>query len=196
MIKKLILPFILLFATCSFAMTKANIQIEMTNKIDKVLIVIKDSSLSKNEKANEIISLMNSAFDYTLMSRLSLGKAWKKISKEERVDFIKLFTQMLKDSYVDKLDLYTDELVKVIGTSEPKRNRLILKTQLIGKDAKHDINYKFYKVKNAVDTWLIYDIDLIGVSIIKTYQSQFKGFLKDKTFQELLVHLKTKNKDS
>ena len=192
MIKKLILPFILLFATFSFAMTKENIQIEMTNKIDKVLLVLKDSNLSKNEKANEIISLMNSAFDYTLMSRLSLGKTWKKISKEERVEFIKVFTQMLKDSYVDKLDLYTDELVKIVGTQEPKKNRLILKTQLIGKDAKHDINYKFYKVKNAVDTWLIYDIDLIGVSIIKTYQSQFKGFLKDKTFQELLTHLKTK----
>ncbi len=189
---KLILPLILLFATSSFAMTKVNIKTEMTNKIDKVLIVIKDSNLSKDEKANEIISLMNSAFDYTLMSRLSLGKTWKKISKDERIEFIKLFTQMLKISYVDKLDLYTDELVKIIGTEEPKRNRVILKTQLVGKDAKHDINYKFYKVKNAVDTWLIYDIDLIGVSIIKTYQSQFKGFLKDKTFQELMVNLKTK----
>ena len=192
MIKKLILPFILLFASCSFAMTKANIQTEMTNKIDKVLIVLKDSNLSKSEKANEIISLMNSAFDYTLMSRLSLGKTWKKISKEERIEFIKIFTQMLKNSYVDKLDLYTDELVKIIGTKEPKKNRLILETQLIGKDAKHDINYKFYKVKNAVDTWLIYDVDLIGVSIIKTYQAQFKGFLKDKSFQELLTHLETK----
>ncbi len=130
-------------------MTKENIQIEMTNKIDKVLIVLKDSNLSKDEKANEIISLMNSAFDYTLMSRLSLGKTWKEISKEDRIEFIKIFTQILKDSYVDKLDLYTDELVQILGTEEPKKNRLILKTQLVGKDRKYDINYKFYKVKKC-----------------------------------------------
>lgn len=193
MLKKLIFAFTFLFLTTSmFAMTKANIKIEMGNKIDKVLIIVKDSKLSKNEKANEIISLMNSAFDYTLMSKLSLGRTWKKISKEERIEFIKIFTQIMKNSYVDKLDLYTDELVKITGIEEPKRNRLILKTQLVGNDAKHDINYKFYKVKNAIDTWLIYDVDLIGVSIIRTYQSQFKGFLKDKTFQELLANLKTK----
>lgn len=191
MFRKSILA-LLVFTTFSFAMTKENIQIEMTNKIDKVLIVLKDSNLSKDEKANEIISLMNSAFDYTLMSRLSLGKTWKEISKEDRIEFIKVFTQILKDSYVDKLDLYTDELVQILGTEEPKKNRLILKTQLVGKEQKFDINYKFYKVKNADDAWLIYDVDLIGVSIIKTYQAQFKGFLKDKTFKELITHLKTK----
>lgn len=183
---------LLICTTLSFAINKENIQTEMTNKIDKVLIILKDSNLSKDQKANEIISLMNSAFDYTLMAKLSLGKTWKEISNDNQIEFIKIFTQLLKESYVDKLDLYTDELVKILGVEEPKSNRVILKTQLIGKEQKYDINYKFYKVKEAKDTWLIYDVDLIGVSIIKTYQAQFRGFLKDKTFEELLAHLKTK----
>jgi len=187
MFRKSILA-LLVFTTFSFAMTKENIQIEMTNKIDKVLIVLKDSNLSKDEKANEIISLMNSAFDYTLMSRLSLGNTWKEISSEQQKQFTELFTKKLKNSYVEKLDLYTDELVQILGTEQTKRNRLTLNTQLIGKESKHDINYKFYKKKNE-DNWLIYDVDLIGVSIIQTYRKQFSGFLKEKSFNDLLAFL-------
>ncbi len=191
MFQKLILT-LFIFANLSFAITKENIQTEMGNKIDKVLIILKDSKLSKEQKANEIILQMNSAFDYTLMSRLSLGKIWKEISEEKRVQFIKLFTQKLKDSYIEKLDLYTDELVEIVGIEESKKNRVILKTQLIGKDEKYDINYKFYKIKDTNDTWLIYDIDIIGVSIIQTYRKQFSGFLKENSFDELLAHLKNK----
>lgn len=192
MLKKLILSFIFLFFTTSmFAMTKANIKIEMGNKIDKVLIVLKDSKLSKLEKGEEIIQIMDSTFNYSLMSRLSLGKIWKTISKNKRTEFTELFTKKLKKSYVEKLDLYTDELVEILALEDIKKNRVSLKTQLTGKDAKHDINYKFYKKKNE-DNWLIYDVDLIGVSIIQTYRKQFSGYLKEKSFDELLIHLKTK----
>ena len=67
---------------------------------------------------------MNSLFDYTLMSRLSLGRTWSEINDKQKNDFVKLFTQKLKNSYVDKLNLYTDELVEILGTEQPKTNRI------------------------------------------------------------------------
>lgn len=195
MLKKLIISIAILFSTTAiFAMPKANIQAEMTNKIDKVLIILKDSKLNTKQKGEEIIQIMDALFDYSLMARLSAGKNWKKITKAQRTEFTELFTKKIKDSYVEKLDLYTDELVKFLGTEENKKNRITLKTQLIGKDAKHDINYKFYKKKKE-DNWLIYDVDLVGVSIIQTYRKQISGFLKDKTFEELLTHVKNQNKN-
>lgn len=191
MIKKLLLISILTL-TYSFAITKEQIHPEMTNKIDKVLMILKDSKLPKEKKGEEIIGIMNTLFDYPLMAKLSLGKTWKVITKEQRENFTKLFEVKLKDSYIEKLDLYTDELVQVLGIEEPNKNRIVLKTQLIGKDEKYEIDYKFYSKKNGSD-WLIYDVNLIGVSIIQTYRKQFSGFLKDKEFDELLAHMETKN---
>ena len=190
---KILISTLLLFTSLCFAMTQGEIKKEMTNKIDTVLLILKDSKLSKEQKGNEIISVMNNAFDYDLMSRLSLGKAWKEISLEQRKEFTSLFTKKLKDSYVEKLDLYTDELVEISGIEQTKRTRIELKTQLVGKDAKHDIIYKFYKTKNG-DSWLIYDVDLIGVSIIQTYRKQFSGFLNKKPFDELITYLETPEK--
>lgn len=188
--KKLLIVFVLLF-TYSFAMTKEQIKPEMSNKIDKVLMILKDSKLAKDQKGKEIIQIMNSLFDYPLMAKLSLGKNWKIITKDQREKFTTLFEQKLKDSYIEKLDLYTDELVEILDLKEPKRNRIVLKTQLIGKDDKYEIDYKFYNKKNSPE-WFIYDVDLLGVSIIQTYRKQFSGFLKDKNFDELLVHMETK----
>ena len=38
--------------------------------------------------------------------------------------------------------------------------------------------------------WLIYDVDLVGVSIIQTYRQQFAGILKEKTFDEMFEQFK------
>jgi len=191
---KLVVSIFLFFTSLSFAMTEVEIQSTMSNKIDKVLLILKDSKLEKMQKGEEIISIMEPAFDYTLMSRLSLGKTWKNISKSQRAEFTELFTQKLKNSYIEKLDLYTDELVEILGVDKVKKNRIVLRTQLVGKEKKYDIGYKFYKKKNE-DTWLIYDVDLLGVSLIQTYRKQFSGFLKEKTFNELLIHLKIKKQE-
>lgn len=188
---KLLILLFLVFSSFSFAgLKQATIHPDMTNKIDKVLMILKDSKLEKSKKAEEIINLMNNVFDYSLMSRLSLGKDWNEITPAQKSEFIKLFTKKLKDSYIEKLDLYTDELVEVLGIDQPKSNRIVLKTQLIGKEEKYEIDYKFYQ-EDGVDSWLIYDVDLLGVSIIQTYRKQFSGFLKDKTFDELLTFLKS-----
>lgn len=189
---KLLILLFLLFSSFSFAGLKhATIHPDMTNRIDKVLMILKDSKLDKNKKAKEIINLMDNVFDYSLMSRLSLGNEWNKLTASQQEQFIKLFTKKLKDSYIEKLDLYTDELVQVLGVEQPKSNRVVLKTQLIGKEEKYEIDYKFYQ-EEGIDSWLIYDVDLLGVSIIQTYRKQFSGFLQDKSFEELLTFLNSK----
>ncbi|QKF81614.1 ABC transporter substrate-binding protein [Halarcobacter ebronensis] len=179
----------LLVSTLLFALTKDEIQPEMTIKINSVLSVLKDSNLTKEAKKNKIIPIIDPLFDFTLMSRLSLGAKWKELDKGQKDRFTELFTKKLKESYTDKLYLYTDQKVDILGVDQPKNNRIVLKTQLIGKDDKYDIGYKFYETKDS--SWLIYDVDLLGVSIIQTYRQQFAGFLKDKSFDDLLTNLST-----
>ncbi len=191
MLKKLLITFLILMSSL-FALSKEEIKPEMTSKINKVLLVLKDSKLTKEQKKTEIISIMNTVFDYEIMAMLSLGRTWQTLDEKQRDEFIQLFTKELKGSYIKRLDLYTDELIEIVGLEEPKKSRIVLKTQLIGKNEKFDINYKFYKKKNNND-WLIYDVDLLGVSIVKTYQAQYKDFLKEKTFNELISYLKNNN---
>jgi len=161
----------------------------MKQNIGEVTTLIQDKSVAKEVRDREIEAIITPLFDFGLMGRLSLGKqAWKKISKEERKEFVKLFEERVRKSYMSKLDLYTDEVV-VIDDPVKVKNRIHLPTHLVRKNEKRDVLYKFYKSKKR--GWLIYDVDILGVSIIQTYRSQFAGILKKDSFAVLIEKLKT-----
>jgi phospholipid transport system substrate-binding protein len=161
----------------------------MKEKIGAVTSIIQDKSIAKEVRNQEIDTLVRPLFDFGLMGRLSLGKkAWKKLTPQERKEYSRLFEERVMQSYMSKLDLYTDEVV-VIDDAKRVKSRIHLPTHLMRKNEKRDILYKFYKNKQG--KWLIYDVDILGVSIIQTYRTQFAGILKENSFDVLIDKLKT-----
>ncbi len=47
---------------------------------------------------------------------------------------------------------------------------------------KKKYHFKFYNDNN---NWLIYDVDVLGVSIVQTYRSQFRDILANQGFDVL-----------
>ena len=155
-------------------------------KVDQVISVLQDKALDQERKNGKIIDTIDSVFDFKLMARLTLGKKyWPGLSLDERRKFIDLFTQRIQDSYVEKMGFYTDETV-VYEKPQKVKKRIHVMTHLTSKTHQISILYKFYRSKKG---WLIYDLEIEGVSFIKTFQSQFDGFLKKGTFADLLKKL-------
>ena len=178
-----------IFTMPAFAFKQSEIESGMKNKIEKVLVVLKKKE-SNTKKGQQIIAMMDPVFDYDLMSKLTLGSnTWSSITKDQQKEFIRLFIGKLKQSYVDKLDLYHNQIVIYKGVKPYQNGRLQLQTELSGKGEVYKINYNFY---NSCGNWLIYDVVLDGVSIVQTYRQQFAGILKEKTFDQLLSQLKEK----
>ena len=181
--------------TYANALQENEIQEQITKKIDNVLLVLEKKELSLSQKGEEIIKIIDEVFDYELMAKIALGKeTWNNLSVEKQKEFVKIFETKLKNSYVEKLELYNDQKVKIIGLKPHNNTRLQLETELIGKEGSYKINYNFYNKSKEKEQWLIYDVDLVGVSIIQTYRQQFAGLLKEKTFDEMLALLETSNK--
>ena len=181
--------------TSGNALKQDEIQVIMTKKIDNVLSILEQKSLPINKKGEQIIKIIDEVFDYELMARIALGKeTWDTLNEQKQKEFTKIFETKLKNSYIEKLELYNDQKVKILGLNPYKNARLQLETELLGKEGTYKINYNFYnKSKDNIEQWLIYDVDLVGVSIIQTYRQQFAGLLKEKTFDEILVLLEKSN---
>jgi phospholipid transport system substrate-binding protein len=117
------------------------------------------------------------------MAKLSLGRQyWPDLSKENRERFTELFVNRLRGSYLDKITSYTDETVvyeQPLNVSE----KIHIPTQLVSKGKKISMLYKFYRSDGR---WKIYDLEIQGVSIVRSYQSQFKEILQKGTFEDLL----------
>ena len=187
MLKKFILITLLTFSSLS-AVEESHIKSDMTTKIDNITAILKNKTLSLEAKKEQISPTVDTLFDYKTMAKISLAKKWKQLSASQQKQFTQKFTTKLKNSYFEKVELYTDQKVLVKELEKKNAKRIYLHTEIIGDDENYAIDYKFYNVKNSND-WKIYDVEITGVSIIQTYRKQFAEFLKTKSFNELLNSL-------
>lgn len=157
----------------------------LQNRIEAAIDILKND-IDQQEKDEQIIEIITPLFNFSLMSKLSLGKRyWPDLSKEDKHKFTELFTKRLKESCLNKLNLYTDEKV-IFKTPIQVKRKMKIPTELISKGDTVTILYKFYKSK---DGWFIYDVEVQGVSIISTYRSQFDQVLREGTINDLLSKL-------
>jgi phospholipid transport system substrate-binding protein len=169
------------------ALDESKIDTVMSSDIVKATTILQDKNINDAEKSQKIFAMFDSFFDFKQMAEICLGKAqWKTLSSEQQEEFITKFVKRLKESYIDKLKLYTDEKISIQKSEKKSASRIQVPMILTAKDGQtFEILYKFYDTKDARG-WLIYDVDIIGVSIVQTYRSQFDGILKNGSFEDLI----------
>ena len=177
---------LLLFYQSALADDKSEVEELLKKNLDAVFSVLQKKDLAQQEKNQDIVDIVTPMFDFELMAQLSLGKKhWPGLSQEEKKRFTDLFIQRLKASYLKNFTLYTDEKLFYEPAVQVKK-KIHTPTYLISKEKKISILYKFYKAEN---NWKIYDLEIQGVSIIRSYRSQFSGILENGTVDDLLLKL-------
>ena len=107
-------------------------------------------------------------------------KHWSNLKPSERESFTKLFVETLRWSYFEMIDLFTDETVEF---EEPvaKKTQFYLLTYILSKGERIKVAYKLYKDKKN-DACKAYDVEIEGVSMVKSYRSQYRDFLRETSF--------------
>ena len=177
---------LLLFYQSAVADDKSEVEKLLKNNLDAVFAVLQKKDLEQQEKNKKIVDIVTPMFDFELMARLSLGKKyWPGLSPDKKERFTELFIKRLKASYLNNFNLYTDEKIFYEPPVQVKK-KVHTPTYLISKDKKISILYKFYKAERS---WKIYDLEIQGVGIIRSYRSQFSSILESGTIDDLLLKL-------
>lgn len=178
----------LLVATFGFALEFDKIDTTMEKNINQTIHILQTSNKNIESIAKEIFTMFDSIFDYHLMAQLSLSKKYKTLSPSQQKEFDVAFEKNLKRSFTDKLHLYKNETMKVLGGQKTKANRYNLKTSIILDGKIHYITFKFHEFNQD---WKIYDVDILGISVIQTYRSQFADIISQEGFEKLLQKLES-----
>jgi phospholipid transport system substrate-binding protein len=186
-IKAIIFSMVLLHQSL-FALQEEQLQSFMNNKINQATQILQDKSLDIQIKEDQIFSMFDSVFDYVLMAKLSLGKQWNALTQEQQTIFSTSFENRLKEAYIDKLHLYNNQKIKIEPFVKSNPSRIELPMYILGEEENFEVIYKFYK--NKQNEWFIYDVNILGVSIIQTYRNQFVGVLQKESFESLIDKLK------
>lgn len=166
---------------------------QVKQRVDAVLDVLKDKDLRKPEKEKirreKIRAIVDTIFDFHEMSRRSLGIHWKRRTPDEHKEFVSLFSDLLEDTYIKKIEKYRDEKILYIGESV-RGGKALVKTKVITKkETEIPIDYRLMSENNR---WEVYDVVIEGVSLVNNYRSQFSEILGSNPYSELINRLKKK----
>jgi phospholipid transport system substrate-binding protein len=162
-------------------------------KVHTITDILVDPTIERLQKDEMIIEIALEIIDFDLMATLSLGQAgWVQLNTNEQSEFITLYVERIKNSYLEKLYLYNGENVRIGTASQIRPTRIEVPTYFRSNDGEIEIRYKFYP--DSERNWSIYDVDINGVSVVQTGRAQFGEFLENASVQELLIELR--NTDS
>ncbi len=188
------LLFFLLLSPVVVADVETEAEKILKSSIDNVFTILLDKEMAMDQKKSKVIEISNTVFGYSLMAKLSVGKAhWSEFNAKQRTEFTNLFTESFQNFYIDKLDLFSNEEVIFQPANVVKKKKVQIPTILLSKGKKYSILYKMF---NSKDGWKIYDITIEGVSLIHTYRSQYNHILQSGEVEDLLVKMREKNKEN
>ncbi|NOY73631.1 MAG: ABC transporter substrate-binding protein [Gammaproteobacteria bacterium] len=181
--------FLLLFlAGSSPIIAEEDPKTQLKSTIDAILDTLRNKKLATDERQKKITDLINDRFDFAKMSQQTLAINWKKASKEQKNKFIELFAKSLQSSYMGRLEAYTNETVEF--TKEKIKNKKAkINTLIITKTIEIPINYKLHNKNNK---WLIYDVVIEEVSLIRSYRSSYQNIVKKEGIEGLLTKMEKK----
>ena len=168
----------------------------MEQTVIEVVAILKDADKNGEQRRSELEQIAYDRFDFRQMSILVLKKSWRRLSKEQKREFVDEFRTYLANDYGSRLDRYGNEDVVVTGERKEPRGQVTIKTEIRG--GENDgalVDYRMQQHKKTGD-WLIIDVVIEGISLVANFGDQFREVISSKGLEGLLEQLKEKNAGS
>ena len=165
---------------------------QIRGSINNLKFILDNPSLkgtdNSSERRKQLRMIFEERFDFNEMAKRALSRAWRKRTKKEKKEFLYSFKYLLESTYIGKIERYNGQTVQFMKESIDG-NYAKVKTLVITKEQPIRVYYKMHKKKQD---WLVYDVIIEGVSLIKTYRDQFKSILNRSSFSDLLDKMRAK----
>ncbi|WP_240761674.1 MlaC/ttg2D family ABC transporter substrate-binding protein [Nitrosococcus wardiae] len=172
----------------------------------RVLAALKDQQVSPADNPEYFYHLANELivphFDFGRMSRRVLGKHWRQATKEQQLDFVTQFRQLLVRTYVTALHKYSTEdirsflkeRIKVLPVNlPPEATRVSVKVQVESENGGPPINIALNLYLNQEKNWKVEDVQVEGVSLVTNYRATFYREIRVGGIQGLIDKLTSRN---
>jgi phospholipid transport system substrate-binding protein len=130
--------------------------------------------------------LVFARFDFSEMTKRSLGSHWKSLDQGEQDEFVEAFTQRLLVAYGKTVRSSVNE--KFQFTHEIQEGPMAsVESKFVNADGDTSIDYRLHDVDGQ---WKVYDVVIDRVSLINNYRAQFNRVIAKSSVQELLRKMK------
>jgi phospholipid transport system substrate-binding protein len=137
------------------------------------------------EQRDRLKNIINDVIDFRSMSETALGETYTEISEEKREEFVSLFSTIIRDNSLNRLDIYRAEVTYndiIVNNGTAK-----VKTMAQMDNVRTSVDYD---MELQDGEWQITDMSIDDVSTAESYRRQFQSIIRQRGFDALLESLR------
>jgi len=132
-------------------------------------------------------------FDFSKMSKLALGKNWRKATTAQRERFIGEFRLLLVRTYsTAMLEFIDGDIVFLPFRGDLAKKKVKVKME-IARPGGPSIPMALSMYLNKQKKWMVYDVKIDGISLVTNYRSTFATEIRNDGMDKLIDNLSTRN---
>ncbi len=159
---------------------------QLRQRVDRVLQAVQAGGPDTRAR---IRAIATEIFDFTEMARRTLGPHWRPLTPAQREEFVALFTDLLEDAYVSRIEQYRGEPIAYVGETIDGDRAVVRSKIVTAQGTEVPIEYR---MQQDGDRWEVYDVVIEGVSLVSNYRSQFNRIIRTSSYEDLVQRLRAR----
>ena len=170
---------------------------QLKSSTEQIIRVLEDPALKAEARTAErraaIRKEAERVFDFEETARRALGRHWQTLSEADRREFVPLFADLLERAYISKIETYTGEQIAYTGETL-ESDLATVKTRFVTKKGT-EIPIDYRMRRRDGDRWLVYDVNVEGISLVSSYRTQFDKIIRTASYQDLVAKMKSRDSE-
>jgi phospholipid transport system substrate-binding protein len=166
----------------------------VTNEVVAILRSDRDINAGNPGKLMNLIETkVLPHFNFVRMTRLAVGKNWRRANPQQREALVGHFRVLLVRTYATAFTSYRDQTIAYRPLRmRPEDDDVVVKSQIVQPGGPPvAVDYSMEKTSNG---WKVYDVAIEGVSLVQNYRSTFNGEIQRGGIDGLIRALDSKNR--
>lgn len=176
-----------LLFVASVALAQPSPQEQVKKMVDDVLQVL-NSDADVAVKKQQVSGMVQNSLGVHELAKRTLGIYWKQATPEELSKFEQLYVRLLENTYLNRIGDYSGGRVDFIE-ERIKDDKAILDSKFVSDEMEIPVQYKMVLKGEA---WQIYDVNIEGVSLIRSYRSSYGEIVRKDGFTGLIAQMEKK----
>jgi phospholipid transport system substrate-binding protein len=188
--RRMLSVFLLFLLSSPFEVRAGEPMAQLSASINEFVAIMSSTTVAElkatglPEKAR---ALVFARFDFSEMTKRSLGPHWKSLDRAQQREFVDAFTHRLLVSYGKTVRSTGDEKIQFMREVRDGVQARV-ETKLISPNGDQTpIDYRLHDIDGQ---WMVYDVVIDKVGIVTNYRSQFERVIAKSSVLELLRRMK------
>ncbi|MEM7047288.1 MAG: ABC transporter substrate-binding protein [Pseudomonadota bacterium] len=165
---------------------KAFIQ-DMLDRAEVLLVGQQGSNETSESLVSKLEAFLRETFDFNLISRLVIGRAWRELAPEQQVRYQEAFGRLIVHRYLRRVTELRD-ISATITDVVPLGRRDVSVATLVQRDGQPDTKVD-WRVRVGEQGPHIIDVTVEGISMVITQRDEFSQLIKKRTLDGFLTYL-------